>query len=88
MVLVWYEFKFGCSLRVLLTIKTVTPEVKETINRGVNNSSIIKGAHRVTMSDHLIPWLNAEHSHKIAHSTLVRYLAIAKGYIVPALGQM
>ena len=50
------------------------------------NKGILVGAHRVKLSDHLIPWLEAEHSYKIAHSTLVRYLSIAKVYIVPALG--
>ena len=50
------------------------------------NKGILVGAHRVKLSDHLIPWLETEHSYKIAHSTLVRYLSIAKLYIVPALG--
>ena len=53
-----------------------------------NNVARIYGSRRLTMSDHLIPWLKNEHSHTIAYSTLNRYLGIARCYILPALGEI
>lgn len=53
-----------------------------------SNKGIIPGSYKITLEQHLVPYLETVHSHSIADTTLVRYLGICKNYIIPALGKM
>lgn len=53
-----------------------------------SNKGIIPGAYKVTLEQHLVPFMELNHSHNIADTTLTRYLGICRNYIIPALGKL
>ena len=96
-----YTYRVGNSWKTVIEVGgrriTATNKSKQESRRlakekaskvGATNKGSAAGAHKITLDDFLLPWLDSEHKLKIAHSTYRRYRGIAKHYILPAMGKL
>lgn len=97
-----YTYKVGGSWKTVIEVdgrkitatnksqqesRRITKERAETVK--TSNKGIISGAYKITLEQHLVPYLEVHHMSKnIADTTMVRYSGICKNYIIPALGKI
>lgn len=96
-----YTYRVGNSWKTVIEVGgqriTATNKSKQESRRlakerasraGAMNKGSVAGAHKLTLEDFLLPWLDGEHRLKIAYSTYRRYRGIAVHYILPAMGKL
>lgn len=94
-----HTYKVGNSWKTVIAIQgravTATAKTQQESKRRakekvhqlpIANHGKISGSYKVTLAEHLIPWLDYHHKSAIASTTYRRYRGLAVRNIIPALG--